>query len=108
RTLMAQAAIAAINEVHNSSLQQIAPADADIHADAASRVIAVYQRQANFGAIDANEALQLRKADAAERRLRLAALEGERRAVIKQRRQRRLGEEMARKLIHELDLIESR
>src|SRR5699024_1055353 len=108
RALMAQAAIEAINQQHNMRVARITPADADIHADAASRVIALYQRQANCGAADGNDAEQLRKADAAERSLRLAALAGERKAILGQRRQRKIGEETARKLTHELDLIESR
>src|SRR5690625_5407617 len=45
------------------------------------------------------EARRLRKADAAERSLRLAALAGERQTLLNQRRQRRVGEETARKLI---------
>lgn len=108
RSLMAQAAIDAINKAHNTIAQQIEPADADIHADAASRVIAFYQHRVHSGTTDANEALQLRKADVAERTLRLAALNGERQAILSQRRQRKISEEIARKLVHELDLSESR
>lgn len=108
RTLMACAAIEALKKAQTRILQDAEPADAEIYADAATRVIALYQHRAQANAPEASDAGQLRKADTAERRLRVAALQAERAEVLKQTRQRKLGEEISRKLVRELDLLESR
>jgi CPA1 family monovalent cation:H+ antiporter len=50
----------------------------------------------------------LRKADAAERALRLAALRGERAEIINLLRNHEISDETSRKLVHEIDLLESR
>ncbi|MDN5848063.1 MAG: hypothetical protein L0H63_00265 [Nitrococcus sp.] len=105
---MARAAIESINKAQNAILQHAKPTDAQIYADAASRVIALYQHRVHSEVPDANDALELRKADAAERSLRLAALAGERREILKQTQRRRISDETARKLRHEIDLLESR
>ncbi|MDN5869972.1 MAG: hypothetical protein L0H73_04550 [Nitrococcus sp.] len=60
-------------------------------------MIALYQHRVHSEVPDANDALDLRKADAAERR-----------EILKQTQRRRISDETARKLTHEIDLLESR
>jgi CPA1 family monovalent cation:H+ antiporter len=50
----------------------------------------------------------LRKADNAERALRLAALQAERGAIFQLARQRQISDATSRKLVRELDLAEAR
>jgi hypothetical protein len=54
------------------------------------------------------EAGQLRKADQAESTLRLAALQAERAEIFEMARHFRISDETARRLVRELDLVESR
>ncbi|MDN5871270.1 MAG: TonB-dependent receptor [Nitrococcus sp.] len=56
-------------------LQHAKPTDAQIYADAASRVIALYQHRVHSQAPDAYEAGQFRKADAAEQRFNFFGLQ---------------------------------
>ncbi len=55
-----------------------------------------------------HHAAALRKADSAERKLRVCALRAERDEYFKLARQRKLSDESSRKLVREVDLIESR
>ena len=50
----------------------------------------------------------MRRGEAIERRLRIAALKAERSQIFRMVRKRELGSELARKLIRELDLAEAR
>ena len=102
------AAIAAIEKVQHSLLRQTA--DVDIYTQAAARVIAVYQLRLNRmdGAPGEREAGQLRKADEAERTLRLAGLQAERDAIFNLARQSIISDETSRKLVREIDLVEAR
>jgi CPA1 family monovalent cation:H+ antiporter len=102
----ATAAIAAIEK--SQYLQEHDAADADIYSQAATRVIALYQRRLVDGVAGDREAGQLRKADTAERLLRLAGLDAERKTVFKLARNAGLSDEISRKLVREIDLIESR
>lgn len=97
-------AIAAIGRAQQALQQQAS--DADIDVNAAARVIALYQRRLDRGAAG-DEAAQLRKAEQAERALRLAALQAEREAIFELARQARISDKTSRKLVRELDLAES-
>ncbi|TCS35965.1 sodium/proton antiporter (CPA1 family) [Paucimonas lemoignei] len=102
----ARAAIAAIERTRRRMARDAA--DADIHTKAASRVIGVYQHRLEQSAGGEGEANQLRRADQAERTLRLAALEAERNEVFKLAREQRISDATSRKLVREIDLVESR
>jgi CPA1 family monovalent cation:H+ antiporter len=54
------------------------------------------------------ENAEMRRGEAIERRLRIAALKAERSQIFRMVRKRELGSELARKLIRELDLAEAR
>lgn len=105
RRSAAGAAITAIHE--RQRLIEADPGDAEIYASAAARVIALYQRQLD----DSNnerEAEQLHKADSVQRMLRLAGLRAEREHIYRLARHGEISDEASRKLVREIDLIESR
>lgn len=102
----ASAAIAAVEKARPS--ERLDAAETDIHAQAAARVTALYQHRLTGGASGEREAGQLRKADQAERALRLAGLEAEREEIFNLARQSRISDATSRKLVREIDLIESR
>ncbi|MDR3455061.1 MAG: Na+/H+ antiporter [Rhodoferax sp.] len=99
------AAIAAIEKVQRAELRETF--DADLHSQAAARVIALYQRRLDGGASD-ESAGQLRRAEQIERTLRVAGLQAEREAVFNLARHRRISDETSRRLVREIDLMESR
>jgi CPA1 family monovalent cation:H+ antiporter len=102
------AASAAIDAVEKTRRALVAdPESADIHSQAATRVISLY-RQRLGGAANASEAGQLRREDEVERSLRLAALQAERDAVFRLARRGRISDETSRRLVREIDLVESR
>ncbi len=100
------AAIAAIEQAQHAMPHD--SGDADIYTSAASRVIALYQFRIDSGASVEGEAGQLRKADEVERALRLAALQAERAQIFNLARQSHISDEISRKLVREIDLMESR
>lgn len=102
----ATAAIAAIEETRKSLPHETA--NADIYASAATHVIALYRRRLDAGIRGANEAGKIRQSDEAESTLRLAALRAERETVFNLARQSRISDAIARKLVREIDLVESR
>ena len=109
RNAAACAAIESIKKTQHEMLEHASPTEADLYANAASRVIAIYQRRVHAGTTgDENEARRLRKADSVERKLRLAALRAEREEYFSLARHRRISDETSRKLVREVDLVESR
>jgi CPA1 family monovalent cation:H+ antiporter len=78
-------------------------------AEAAIRAIEQAQHHMGEGRGDAGkEAFLTRKIDEIERRLRLTGLRAERTEIYRIARARRLSDETSRKLVRELDLLESR
>lgn len=108
RAAGARAAIESIKTAQGSLLESAGLADIEVYANAASRVIAIYQPHIHERTREETEARRLRKADAAERALRLAALRGERAEIINLLRHHEISDETSRKLVHEIDLLESR
>ncbi len=108
RNEAAAAAIAAI-ETARHDLAAKSAADADLYTNAAVRVIANYKHRidgkAAAGTVDAE---RLRQADRAEVALRLAALQAEREAIFKLARESVLSDEISRKLVRQIDLMEAR
>ncbi len=102
----AVAAIAAMEQaLHDPTVM---PADAEAHSSAAARVIARYQRRLDGGAPAGATAGQRRKAAQVEQALLLAALHAEREEIFNLARQSRISDEIARKLVREVDLVEAR
>ncbi len=102
----ATAAIAAIDRAQHALPDD--SADTDLYAQAAVRVMALYQHRVADQAGTAIDAATLRKADRAERELRLAGLEAERRRVFELARHRQISDEVARRVVREIDLLEAR
>ncbi|WP_337243777.1 Na+/H+ antiporter [Luteimonas sp. gir] len=102
----AVAAVAAVERAQHALPG--AKSDPDLYASAAVRVMALYQdrlRREAGGGIDAEE---LRRADDAERALRIAAVAAERECIYGLARHRRISDEIARRLVRDLDLLEAR
>ncbi|HEU0197943.1 MAG TPA: Na+/H+ antiporter [Nevskiaceae bacterium] len=108
RSAAAHAAVEAVRQKQADLQKQASARDADVVADAASRVIAIYQRRIHAGGEDAaGNATGLRAADAAERSLRLAALAAERTAVRNLVRGHRISDATSRWLEREIDMVEA-
>lgn len=104
----ATAAIAAI-EAARHALSAEHAADADLYTNAAARVLVDYQRRIDDAAVpDTVAAGYLRRADRAEVALRLAALRAEREAIFKLARDDEISDELSRKLVRKIDLLEER
>jgi Na+/H+ antiporter len=106
RIAAAEAAIQAIEQAQHEMGDD--RSDADLYIDAGIHVMELYrQRIAGHSASD-RDALLARKIDEIERRLRLIGLRAERTEIYRIARARQLSDEISRKLVRELDLLESR
>ncbi|GGY95074.1 Na+/H+ antiporter [Pseudoduganella plicata] len=105
-----EAASAAIAAIERAQVELMHKDDTcDMYPEAAGRVIALYQRRLDTtGSADGEEAERYRKLDQAERMLRLAAMQAERRAIFGLARQEHISDETSRKLVREIDLVEAR
>ncbi|WP_020648465.1 Na+/H+ antiporter [Solimonas variicoloris] len=106
RRSAARAAVAAIRQAQSAHARS--PTDVELYTSAAARVIALYQRRLGESSSAGVAAGQLRRADEAERELRLAGLSAEREAIFALARHGRISDEVSRKLVREIDLIEAR
>ena len=82
--------------------------DDSLYAEAADRAMERYSRRAAFAESDEAARARSREMVRIERRLRLAGLRAERDALYRLRRQARLEDGMLRRLVREVDLLESR
>ncbi|MCD9030044.1 Na+/H+ antiporter [Luteimonas sp. BDR2-5] len=104
-----EAAVAAVAAVERA--QHALPGateNPDLYASAALRVMALYEGRLKRDDNTGIEAAALRRADDAERALRLAAIQAERERLYELARHRAISDEIARKLVRELDLMETR
>lgn len=99
----ALAAIAAIEKAAHGRLGQ--EHDVDVHASAADHVRGIYEHRLGGGGL--YDPARLRVAEQAEREYRLAALQAERTAILAMVHACTLSDETARKLLHEIDLVEA-
>jgi len=106
RCAAATAAIAAIEEAQIELMPH--SDEADLYPQAAARVIALYRhRLEEHGGAD-DEVRKFRKTDKAEKALRLAALRAERKVIFQLARRDQLSDELSRKIVREIDLVEAR
>jgi monovalent cation/hydrogen antiporter len=82
--------------------------DTDLYSDAGVRIMQLYRQRINDRSKTGKEAALARKIDEIERKLRLVGLRAERTEFYRMARARRLSDETARKLVREVDLLESR
>jgi monovalent cation/hydrogen antiporter len=82
--------------------------DADLYTDAGVRIMELYRQRIDVGSKTGKEAALARKIDEIERKLRLVGLRAERTEFYRMARARQLSDVTARKLVREVDLLESR
>jgi Na+/H+ antiporter len=106
RVATAEAAIAGMQR----SLREIAQGskDAEVYLAAASRIMDFYRARIAEHSLQGEPAERARQTLGIERELRLAALQAERSEIFRRVRERQLGDEAARNLVRELDLLEVR
>lgn len=102
----AQAAIRAIErELHALADNRD---DADLYAQAATRVMDLYRRRIEGRMQTGESAALIRRTDTAERQIRLAGLRAEREEIFRLARAQALSDEISRELVREVDLLEER
>jgi CPA1 family monovalent cation:H+ antiporter len=106
RIAAAKAAIQAIEQAQHDMGE--GRSDADLYADAGVRIMELYRQRIDSRSATGKEASVARKIDEVERRLRLTGLRAERTEIYRIARARRLSHETSRKLVRELDLLETR
>lgn len=106
RIATAEAAIRAI-EARQHALSEGRP-DADLFTQAASRVMGLYRLRIDGRLGDGASAEQARHYEEAEAALRLAGLAAEREELLRLRRQRQIPDELAQRMLREIDLQEAR
>ena len=107
RTVAAQAAIRAVDEMHDAECTNLDESSSAYAADVTARVMDVYQRRlATLD--DEQEARDLaRRADALEFRMKLTGMRAERRALLALRSTQAINDETLNKLMSEVDLSET-
>lgn len=108
RLLAAEAAVAMVRKMQQE-IEQDQPdtLQAQVCADAASRVIAVYRQALHVTDLqDSQDAERLRHADAVERRMRLVGLRAERETILSLARRRQISDATSRRLVQQIDLLE--
>lgn len=107
RRLSAAAAIRALEETQRK--QQDVSARADEYAEVVARLMEAYRHRIELYSGEAPDQVERnQKLDALERELFMVALKAQREELVKLSRSRLVGEETARKLIREIDLLEIR
>ncbi len=106
RAAAAEAAILAIEQtVHDLGAGR---SDADVYTEVGARLMEVYRQRVDGRAHTAQEAEAARRMDDIEHTLRLAALKAERDEYYRAVRSNEISDEIARKLVREIDLQETR
>lgn len=106
RIAASEAAIAEIERVQHRLAE--GRKDADLYVAAGSRLMELYRQRIESRRSEGEAAAAVQRNEQIERELRLAALRAERTEVFRKLRKRELGSDTARKLIRELDLLETR
>lgn len=106
RVAAARAAITAVESAEHEMAE--GRADADIYVAAAGRIMDYYRERIERGQADVEDAKTIQHREQIERDLALVALRAERTEIFRMVRRRHLGSESARKLVRELDLLETR
>ena len=106
RIAAAEAAIQAIEQAQHRMGE--GRGDADLYIDAGVRIMELYRHRIDGRSTTGKEASLARKIDEIERTLRLTGLRAERAEIFRIARARGLSDETSRKLVRELDLLESR
>ncbi|KAE8760808.1 Na+/H+ antiporter [Paraburkholderia madseniana] len=107
RTMAAQAAIRAVDEVHERDCADLDESASAYAADVTARVMDIYRRRLAT-LEDEQEPRELaRRADALEFRMKLAAMRAERKVLLALRNSQEINDETLNKLMREVDLSET-
>jgi Na+/H+ antiporter len=106
RVAAAEAAILAIEQAQYQMEDGLS--DADLHTEAGAHVMELYRQRIDDRSENDKDASLVRKINEIEQRLRLIGLRAERTEIYRIARARQLSDETSRKLVRELDLLESR
>lgn len=106
RIVAAEAAISAIEQAQHDMGED--RADADLCVDAGARIMNAYRQRIDGRSKSGEERDLLRKINEIEHRLRLTGLRAERQEINRLARGRRISDEVASRLIKEIDLMEAR
>lgn len=106
RRAAANAAIVAIEHTQVVLMEAESCVDPEAYPQAAARVIAFYEHK--LKEVDPENDAAWRKTDHAEKELRLAALDAERTTIYELARHDRISDDISRKLVREIDLMEAR
>ena len=106
RVAAAQAAIKAIE--HAQHEMSAGKADADLYVDTAVRLMDIYRERIEGRSKTGEAAALVRRSDEIEKKLRIAALRAERDEIFRLARARHIEHDIARKLVREIDLLETR
>ncbi|HTH45366.1 MAG TPA: Na+/H+ antiporter [Oxalicibacterium sp.] len=103
------AALAAIEAIQHLPRHAATPSvDTDMQSQSVAHVIGLYQHRLDHQRNKDGKGEQARQADAIERELRLTGLQAEREAIFDMARRGDISDQVSRKLVREIDLIESR
>ena len=102
----AEAAIKAIEKASHEMSE--GRADADLYVDAGVRVMELYRQRIDGGPKSGEAGELTRRIDRIEKSLRLAALNAERDELFRLARSRKLSDEITRKMVRDVDLLETR
>ncbi|MCC8397389.1 Na+/H+ antiporter [Paraburkholderia sp. MMS20-SJTR3] len=107
RTLSAQAAIRAVDQVHDKECANLEESAAAYAADVTARVMDLYRRR--LATLDGEQEPRelARRADALEFQMKLAAMRAERKTLLELRDSQRINDETMNKLMREVDLSET-
>ena len=108
RRLSSKAALAAVERERQSMIEGQSTRGAQFVNDAASRVSLLYERNLSRGQEPDADPEQVARMEKGYRRLRNAGLHAEREELFHLARKGRISDELSRKLIRNLDLLESR
>ncbi|HTO42091.1 MAG TPA: Na+/H+ antiporter [Rhizomicrobium sp.] len=107
RNAAAKAALQAVETARQTILQR-GPADPDLYTKASDSVTDIYRTRLGAQKSTAEEVKKYRDATKAERSFRLTGLKAEREEIFRHARNSRASDEVVRKLIREIDLLEAR
>jgi CPA1 family monovalent cation:H+ antiporter len=107
RKLAAQAAIRAIDELHETATADLDESASAYAADVTARVMDIYRRRLAALGDETAPSEQARHAEALEFQMKLAAMRGERAVLLSLRNAQKINDETLNKLMREVDLSET-
>ncbi|HEV3422779.1 MAG TPA: Na+/H+ antiporter [Paraburkholderia sp.] len=107
RKLAAQAAIRAIDELHETATADLDESASAYAADVTARVMDIYRRRLAALGDETAPGGQARHAEALEFQMKLAAMRGERAVLLSLRNAQKINDETLNKLMREVDLSET-